>query len=67
MSEIAPKAYKGTTHLSILRTSETCLVGCFREAKTGQARRDDVEARTILTALRQQREDLPHFEEGTGP
>ena len=67
MSEIAPEAHEGATHLSILRSSETRFVGCFREAKTGQARRDDVEAGTILTAFREQREHLPHFEEVAWP
>ena len=55
------------TYLGVLGSLETRLVGCFREAKTRQAGRDDVETGMILVARRQDREQLPHLEEVPRP
>ena len=53
--------------LRVLVASEPGLLRRLREAKVGQAGRDDVEARVVGRRLGQQREELPHFQEMPGP
>ena len=62
-----PKPIECITYLSILGSLEPRLGGCFRETKPRKVRRDDVEARVVLTPRRQKRKHLPHFEEVSRP
>ena len=47
---------KDETHLGVLLSLESRLMGRLRETKARKARRDDMEAGMVLATCRQQRE-----------
>ena len=58
---------KNETHLGVLLTLESRLMRRLRETKARKARRNDMEAGMVVATRRQQREQLPNFEEVSRP